>query len=300
MPSSSELELRAQRRGHLEKMFREVKIDAPRSDDIDETSICKIADYLVGGETLPFHMVGVIRRSHATPQQLLQLLQLVELHLSSGHDVVAAAKAALREVCPSLPRIRFANGSVVSLREIGFGSIANAFAQARESLESYFANSPVGVLELGTAILRDSGPAAMYMAVCEAGTYHWYLKSVLSCESAALREFEAGVADGLLSVGSGATTGPTPERTRQHLMNTLQVFSHANGMSSEAASSPTTDLLLKYWLVAYAKDDPRDCDARSKELSSAKAILPVHLIESDHLAVHTVLSSVLRPELVHT
>lgn len=297
MPSVTDDNSRASRKALLLRMFREVRISPPGPGGIDRAAILKISQFLEGAAVLPFHLIGAVRRSGATPRQLAELIDLLEERKSSGLGPEEALDVSLFEVQSGASRILLANGTPLSPSEFGYVSVVNGFAQASDSLDHCFAASPTGSLRLGTAILSERLAASLYLAMRDAGTYYWYVKAVLSADDSTLREFERGVGDGLLALDLGGGLALSIDRC-QHFLCALHAFAQANGAGNEATSSPVTELLLHYWLEEYASGDSGLFESWNEELSSVNALWPIQALEGELLALHSVLAREIKPTLV--
>jgi len=129
------------------------------------------------------------------------------------------------------------------------------------------------------------------------GIYYWYVKCVLAASDSVMSEFASGVRDGLLALDVGDGKSLSDEQC-SHLLSTLRLFSHANSMESDFASSPVTELLFQFWLADYSRGDASLSDRWSEELHSTKALFAIHALEAECLALHSALATELKPKLV--
>jgi hypothetical protein len=299
MTSVTDDSSRESRKALLLRMFREVHISPSGSSGIDRTAILKIFQFLEGEAVLPFHVIGAVRRSGATPRQLVELMDLLQERTLSGLGLEEALDVSLLEVQSGAPRILLANGTSLSPSEFGYISVVNGFAQAGDSLEHCFATSPTGSLRLGTAILKERLAASLYLAMRDAGTYYWYVNAVLNADDSTLREFERGVRDGLLALDVGGGRALSINLC-QRFLSTLRAFAQANGMDNKATSSPVTELLLRYWLEEYASGDSSLAESWNEELGSVNALWSIHALSDEVVALHSALATEIKPTLLRT
>lgn len=295
MPSHPDETLRALRRVRLDRMFVELRIDKPTSAGINRAAILTMVNYLLGNDVSDFHAIGAVRRSGATPHQLNKLTNKVEELIADDMSLEQVVDSALSSIRGLERRVRMANNVEMPLGQFGAASLVSAYGQAPDSLAAYFDREGVNPLGLGVAVMRERRPASLLLAVRDAGVYHWYLKTVLSADEQALREFEIGVVDGLQQLDLGSTK--LTDVQCSHLLDTLLAVSAANERSTDAFPSPATELILKILLSEYSHGDDLLREKWNAELRSATELL-LHYFEDDLLAVNVALSTELKPALV--